>query len=1056
MDRLRIAGICLAAGVVLLAAGAAAAWYYRTSLVGWIVAAYLAGDDGAAVDLDVVAVERDHLLIRNIRIASARVSARRSSEDGGRATPAAGARVSARQSSEDGERVTTVRSLRADYSFDTLASGRLNTLSLVDLQIQGGALPVEVGLVQGSGRFGLRLFGLDRFSGGFDLVRMRIGPQRFDPSRVDIDLHEGSLEVDTALTSPDGYITVLGNGPLDKPDAAYRLQLSGRLNAALLAAPVADRVDAAGHVAFSLSAQMSDPLFFLADDESAAVLPEAITLDGDLRLALDRLRVGGVSIPMAEPDRLTFHAESKRTGRNRAQGSFTVGLDAAQRDTAQFGFAKADARIAGRYEIDGSALTLAFDDGPLVRLHEMRLSEGLPVPGDIALELRGGANTVTADLAGKTARHALESRLSWKAGELSLTTQGHLTDPEDPTTFTLSGAYDATPLFSIIPATKSVKGNANLFLAGRISEPLLMLAATRGPDEPWPGDIRLDGAVKLDTVGLHIPGSAPNPAAKDSLEIILKGYNGSSGHQSGRLAVNAVADPRKYGGTKVDLVKLALEGRISVGARGYQFLPGIESVLNIKSLQNDAGVVVPNGLNFQLTGGDNRITVATDLSEIYHELTFAHLEADGYVQSEKERRPFRVTVPKITSRRGDDGKLAMFLTDGSFELSADKVTGRSLNASLEETADAIDLRLEIGEIRHGARPPYTTPLAVNGTGTIKGDLLQATLTASQRYGPLKLDGTVKHNLKTEAGRLDFAVPRIDFGGKKDGLDDIFPLTAGLFTSAQGAVSAKGHMLWDKDLRSGEMAVALDKVGLVTEDVRLADLTGTVNFIELVPLAMPPRQRIRGTIASGELGPWPMQLEFQLLDNGKIDVQDLDITLAGGVLRSRAIIDPAALSSVDGSVQARSIDLEALLKLIGVDGLNGTGRITGTVPIQIRNGQIAVVDGLLKAEGPGSLRYTGTALQEQLSARNDTVGTVAQVLSDFYYKKLDIELDKEADGKGAIVLHMDGANPKILDGHPFAFNISIESDFNKLGKIAQGGLKAVTDVIRQTDRPSAHE
>ena len=43
-----------------------------------------------------------------------------------------------------------------------------------------------------------------------------------------------------------------------------------------------------------------------------------------------------------------------------------------------------------------------------------------------------------------------------------------------------------------------------------------------------------------------------------------------------------------------------------------------------------------------------------------------------------------------------------------------------------------------------------------------------------------------------------------------------------------------------------------------------------------------------------------------------------------------------------------------------------------------------------------------------------------------------------------------------DGHPFAFNISIESDFNKLGKIAQGGLKAVTDVIRQTDRPSTRE
>ncbi len=52
--------------------------------------------------------------------------------------------------------------------------------------------------------------------------------------------------------------------------------------------------------------------------------------------------------------------------------------------------------------------------------------------------------------------------------------------------------------------------------------------------------------------------------------------------------------------------------------------------------------------------------------------------------------------------------------------------------------------------------------------------------------------------------------------------------------------------------------------------------------------------------------------------------------------------------------------------------------------------------------------------------------------------------------------MEGSNPRVLEGHPFSFNISIESDFNKLGRIAQGGLKAVTDVIRQTDRPAVHE
>jgi hypothetical protein len=1040
MRRLRIAGIAVGLTAGLLAAGAAAAWHYRTDLVAWAVVAWLKGDDVAAVTLSVIAVEPDRLIIRDIRI------------------------TGAPRPSEAGVPETTIGSLRADFHFDTVKTGAIDGLTVTDLRLRAGPLPVDLGSLRGNGRFELGFFRLSRFTGGVDLVRMRIGSQRFDPSRIDIDLHDGTLVVDTALTSPDGYVTLLGSGPLDMPAAPFRLLLSGRLNAALLAEITGQKVDAAGHVAFSLSTQMKDPLFFLANrGPDAWPLPDHLTLDGDVRLALDRLTVNGTAVPMAEPDRLRFHFETQRAGHTAATGKFSVALDVAKRDTAEFGFAQAEARFAGTYELDDAALALTLDDGPLVRLSEMRLSEGLPVPGDIALQLLGGANAVTLDLEKRTARHAIDTQLSWKAGELSLKSEGHLTDPDDPTVFTLRGAYDTTPLFALSPATKSAKGSANLFLAGRIGQPLLLYAPPHDlaggtavrHDRFWPGELRLDGAVKLDTEGIDIPGAAAEANAKDSVEIILKGFNGGSGQQAGRLAVNAVISPRQYGGAAVGEAKLALEGRLAVGTRGYQFNPGIESVLNIKSLGHAAGVVVPKGLNFQLTGNENHITVPTDLSAVYHELTFAHLEADGTVKADGDgrRRPFLVTVPKISSRLGEDGKLAVFLTGGSFELSADQLTGRGLNASLEETAAGIELRVETSEIRHTARPPFTTPIAVNGKGLLKGDLFEATLTAHQRYGPLKVDAAVKHNLMTAAGRLDFTVPRLAFGGKDPALDDTFPITTGWFTAAKGAAAASGHLLWDKDLRSGRMAVEIDKLSIATEDLRLADLTGTVNFIELLPLSMPPRQRLEGTVASGELGPWPMTVEFQLREDGKIDVQDLDIAMAGGVVRTRALIDPAAQNAADGSVQVRAIDLHELLEVIGVDGLNGSGRITGTIPVRFRDGQVSVADGLLRAEGPGVLRYTGTELQEQLATRTDTVGTVAQVLSDFHYKKLSIEMNKAAEGTGVIMLRMDGANPQILEGHPFAFNISIESDFHKLGAIAQGGLKAVGDVIRQTDRPA---
>ncbi len=1021
MRRLRIAGLAILLLAALLTLGAVIAWQNRTDLLAWGVRTYLEGGDVKKVALDVVTVEPDHLYIRDVRI--------------------------------EGARTTTIRSIQAKYSFTRFIGGTVDALTLSNIRSMGGGPPVEIASVKGAVKFDLRFLRLDRLNAGLDLVRMRIGPQDFDPSRIDIDFHDNTLVLDTAFTSPDGYITVLGSGKVDAPGTPFHLLLSGKLNAALAAAPVSSHVDTDGHIAFSLSAQMDDPLFFLAHRAPGALdLPKDFTLDGDIRLALDRLRVNGVAVPMAEPDRVKFRLESRLQNGDHASGKFTVNLDAAKRDTPDFGFAMADAQLAGSYVLDGHDLALKFVGGPFLKLREMRLSAGLPVPGDMALQLLGGTNELDIDLEKGTSRHVIDSQLSWKSGELSLKSEGHLTDPEDPVIFTLRGAFDATPLLSLSPATKSADGHANLFFAGRISQPLLLDQAMRPADEPWPGDIRLDGAVKVDTTGLKIPGSTAEPKAKDSIEVILKSFNGSSGHQSGRLAVNATFDPRRFGELRLDQTKVALDGRLSVGTRGYQFVPGIESVVNIKSLRTDTGLVIPGGLNFQLTGSDNHITVPTDFSAIYHEITFAHLEADGYMKSGKEKRPFRVTVPKISSRQVEDGKLALYLTGGSFELPADHLAGRGVNASLEQTAAGTDFHVEAGEVRQEVRPPVTAPLALSGKGTIRGDLLKATLSVQERYGPLKVDGVLKHNLKTQAGQIDFTVPRLVFGDKKASLDDIFPPVAGWFTVARGAASAKGHILWDHDLKSGEMAVVLDGLDLATEDVRFADLNGTVNFIELMPLSMPPRQRLRGTVATGKLGPWPMQIEFQLRDDGKIDIQDFDIAMAGGVVRTRALIDPAEHGATDGAILVRSVDMHELLALLGVDGLQGSGRITGTVPIRVRDGRVTVANGTLKAEGPGLLSYQGTALQEQLAARPDTVGTVAQVLSDFHYTKLSMELTKNADGAGVIVLHMTGSNPKTLDGHPFAFNISIESDFNKLASLAQGGMQALTDVIRESSQP----
>ena len=118
------------------------------------------------------------------------------------------------------------------------------------------------------------------------------------------------------------------------------------------------------------------------------------------------------------------------------------------------------------------------------------------------------------------------------------------------------------------------------------------------------------------------------------------------------------------------------------------------------------------------------------------------------------------------------------------------------------------------------------------------------------------------------------------------------------------------------------------------------------------------------------GPMPAQLEFQLRDDGKIAIQDLDLTLAGGRLNTRGLLHTEKGLSADASVGVQSVDLKELLQLIGVEGLEGTGKLSGSIPIRIAGGNLVIRDGNLRALGPGRLRYGGSALEKFFSTHPD--------------------------------------------------------------------------------------
>jgi hypothetical protein len=55
----------------------------------------------------------------------------------------------------------------------------------------------------------------------------------------------------------------------------------------------------------------------------------------------------------------------------------------------------------------------------------------------------------------------------------------------------------------------------------------------------------------------------------------------------------------------------------------------------------------------------------------------------------------------------------------------------------------------------------------------------------------------------------------------------------------------------------------------------------------------------------------------------------------------------------------------------------------------------------------------------------------QALEDFRYERLSLDIDKAVGGEAALKLSTLGHNPAVLDGHPFAINVTLTGNADRL-------------------------
>jgi hypothetical protein len=459
---------------------------------------------------------------------------------------------------------------------------------------------------------------------------------------------------------------------------------------------------------------------------------------------------------------------------------------------------------------------------------------------------------------------------------------------------------------------------------------------------------------------------------------------------------------------------------------------------------NDAKVALMAG------SASIKATVNATLAPLDSGAIVGRAAIDAFVQLDKSAAVHAVADLPEWRLTADDAGLQFAIAGADLALPDHGVAASAIDARIE-TGPRLSAQLTAA-LRDEASPARIAPLAVALEAHGEPDALVVTGRAATADQGISASFAGRHVLSSGRGTVDVTVTPMKFAADGRQPADLFPVARDLVRKVEGTVSVRGAAAWGAVLTSNA-TVTFDRVGFESVVARISDLSATVRLASLMPPRTAAAQRISANVHAAGLPPMPLDLRFSLPGDHRLLVNAATLGFAGGTL-GVADVALAPGKAVDTELTVRAVDLGAVLALLDIDGLSGSGTIEGAIPFRVDASGAALKSGQLVGTVPGVMRYAGTGLPEPApdAPATDPIRLMRAALADFHYTGLTLTLERAASGEGSLLVHLKGANPQVLDNHPFVFNIRLDANFDKIAAILLDGYAAAEDLIRRGGRP----
>ncbi|WP_417832750.1 intermembrane phospholipid transport protein YdbH family protein [Terasakiella sp.] len=342
-------------------------------------------------------------------------------------------------------------------------------------------------------------------------------------------------------------------------------------------------------------------------------------------------------------------------------------------------------------------------------------------------------------------------------------------------------------------------------------------------------------------------------------------------------------------------------------------------------------------------------------------------------------------------------------------------------------------------LHHQATPAPFHPLYIQSKARLHedGQLSFEGAVMLDKSTPVRiLTGKGDYDVPARRGQMDVRVPVLDFSPAGLKPSDISPLFA-LLSRVSGKFSAFSRLDVVGEQLSGWADISVAKMSFETDTVQVRDLTTDLVIDNVWPLRTKPKQVVTvGEVDSAVKLAHP-RLVFTL-EGQKFHIDDFQTGIMGGTAHIGHTVFETDTDSHDVVLGLKKIELGQLFRLIALDGLSGTGQLSGQLPIRLKGQEINVQDGLLESVGGGTLHFESQKARQALAGAGEQVELLLNVLTNFHYERLSLRINQRAGQNAILNLKIEGKNPEVMNARPFNLNINLEANLDRiLGTVLEG-------------------